>query len=76
MAKVRTTLTIDEAVLRRVKIRAAREGVPDSAVIEASLRRELGMDLFERLWQRNELNGDEAMTLALEAQHRTRPGSD
>jgi hypothetical protein len=76
VSKVRTTLTIDEEVLRRVKIRAAREGVPDSAVIEASLRRELGMDLFERLWKRNDLPEDEAMKLALEAQHRTRPGSD
>jgi hypothetical protein len=76
MPKVRTTLTIDEEVLRRVRIRAAREGVPDGAVIEASLRRELGMDLFERLWDRNDLTDDEAMRLALEAQHRTRPGSD
>lgn len=75
MSKVRTTVTIDADVMRRVKIRAAREGVADSAVIEASLRRELGMDLFERLWERNDLPDDEAMKLALEAQHRTRPGS-
>jgi len=39
MAKVSTTLTIDEDVLKWVKIRAARTGVSDSAVIEASLRR-------------------------------------
>ena len=32
MAKVRTTLTIDEDVLKWVKIRAARTGVSDSAV--------------------------------------------
>jgi hypothetical protein len=76
VSKVRTTLTIDEEVLRHVKIRAAREGVSDSAVIEASVRRELGMDLFERLWKRNDLPDDEAMKLALEAQHRTRPRSD
>ena len=75
MTKVRTTVTIDADVMRRVKIRAAREGVADSAVIEASLRRELGMDLFERLWERNDLPDDDAMKLALEAQHRTRPGS-
>jgi hypothetical protein len=36
MAKVRTTLTIDEDVPRWVKIRAARTGVSDSAVIEGA----------------------------------------
>lgn len=73
MAKVRTTLTIDEEVLRRVKIRAAREGVADSAVIEASLRRELGMELMERLWARNsDLSEGDAMTLALAAQRSAR----
>jgi hypothetical protein len=39
VAKVRTMLTIDEDVLKWVKIRAARTGVSDSAVIEESLRR-------------------------------------
>ena len=42
MAKVRTTLTIDEDVLRVVKVRGARTGKGDSEVIEDSLRRELG----------------------------------
>lgn len=74
MAKVRTTLTIDEDVLRWVKIRAARLGKADSAVIEESLRRDLGLDLLERLWERNEMSDDEEATaLAVEAQHKTRP---
>lgn len=72
MAKVRTTLTIDEDVLRQVKIRAARSGQGDSAVIEASLRRDLGLDLLDHLWERNDLPAAEATSLALEAQHRTR----
>jgi hypothetical protein len=72
MAKVRTTLTIDEDVLRWVKIRAARTGKADSAVIEESLRRDLGLDLLDQLWARNDLEEDEATTLAVEAQHRTR----
>ena len=49
MAKVRTTLTIDEDVLRAVKVRGARSGKGDSEVIEDALRRELGLDLLERL---------------------------
>jgi hypothetical protein len=72
MAKVRTTLTIDEDVLRAVKVRAARSGKGDSQVIEEALRRELGLDLLDRLWQQADLSEDEAAALALEAQHETR----
>ena len=72
MAKVRTTLTIEDEVLRAVKIRAARTGRGDSEVIEDALRRELGLSLLERLWARAELEPAEAMELALEAQHSTR----
>lgn len=72
MAKVRTTLTIDEEVLRWVKVRAARMGKGDSQVIEESLRRDLGLDRLEQLWKRNQLGEDEAAELAVEAQHATR----
>ena len=72
MAKVRTTLTIDDEVLRAVKVRAARTGKGDSEVIEEVLRRGLGFDVLDRLWQRNDLDEDAAMALAVEAQHRTR----
>jgi Ribbon-helix-helix protein, copG family len=72
MAKVRTTLTIDDDVLRAVKVRAARTGKGDGEVIEEALRRELGLDLMARLWQSNDLSEDEATALAVEAQHETR----
>ncbi len=72
MAKVRTTLTIDEDVLRWVKVRAARTGKGDSQVIEESLRRDLGLDLLEQLWERNQLSEEQALDLAVEAQHATR----
>lgn len=73
MPKVRTTVTLDQDVLRWVKVRAARQGKGDSEVIEESLRRDLGFDLLERLWAKNRMREDEAMSLAIEAQHRTRP---
>jgi hypothetical protein len=73
MTKVRTTVTLDLEVLRWVKVRAARQGKGDSEVIEESLRRDLGLDLLERLWDKNQMDEDEAMRLALEAQHQTRP---
>ena len=72
MTKVRTTLTIDQEVLRAVKVRAARLGKGDSNVIEEALRRDLGLDLLDRLWAANDLDEDEALALATEAQHRTR----
>lgn len=72
MTKVRTTLTIDPEVLRAVKVRAARLGKGDSDVIEEALRRDLGLDLLDRLWATNDLDEEDALALAVEAQHRTR----
>ncbi len=73
MAKVRTTVTLDEDVLRWVKVRAARQRKGDSEVIEESLRRDLGLELLDKLWAKNRMDDDAAMRLAVEAQHRTRP---
>jgi hypothetical protein len=72
MPKVRTTLTIDEDVLRAVKVRGARTGRGDSEVIEQAVRHELGLDFLDRLWERSDLPEDEATALAVEAQHATR----
>jgi len=72
MAKTRTTLTIDEEVLRAVKVRAARTGKGESEVIEEAVRRHLGLDLMERLWSRNDMGEKEAMELAIEAQQKAR----
>jgi hypothetical protein len=72
MPKVRTTLTIDEEVMRAVKVRAARTGRGESEVIEQALRRELGLDLLDRIWARARMPKDEARALAVEAQHAAR----
>jgi hypothetical protein len=72
MGKVRTTLTVDEDVLRGVRIKAARSGKKDSEIIEAALRRDLGMDLLERIWARADMSEAEAESLALEAQRSVR----
>jgi hypothetical protein len=73
MSKVRTTLTIDSEVLRAVKVRAARLGKGDSDIIEEALRRDLGMDLLDRLWATSDLDEDAAAGLAAEAIKHTRP---
>ncbi len=65
-------MTLDEEVLRAVKVRAARTGKRESEVIEEALRRDLGLDLLAGLWERNRMSEDEAMALALEAQREAR----
>jgi hypothetical protein len=72
VAKTRTTLTIDEELLRAVKVRAARTGKGDSEVIEEAVRRHLGLDLLDRLWARNDFDEEDAIDVAVEAQHATR----
>jgi len=72
VSKVRTTVTLDEEVLRLIKVRAARLGKGDSQVIEESLRRDLGLELLDRLWSENRMDEGQALKLALEAQHSTR----
>lgn len=73
MPKSRTTITLDEDVLRAVRVRGARTGKADGEIIEEALRRELGFDLLESLWDSAELDEDSALKLAVQAQHRTRP---
>ena len=73
MPKLRTTVTLDERVLRAVRVKAARTGRRDSDVIEEALRRDLGFELLERIWANADMDENEAMKLAIEAQHKTRP---
>jgi hypothetical protein len=72
VAKARTTITVDERVLRAVRVKAARSGRRDSDVIEEALRRDLGLDLLERVWESADLDEDEALGVAVEAQHEGR----
>jgi hypothetical protein len=72
VAKSRTTVTLDERVLRAVRVKAARTGRRDSDVIEEALRRDLGLDLVERLWEAADLPEEDALELAVEAQHDAR----
>jgi hypothetical protein len=76
MSKTTTTLTIDENIWRAVRARAARTGRGLSDVVEAALRKDLGVDLVDRLWDRNDLTEDEAMALALEARATARDQGD
>jgi hypothetical protein len=72
MPKIRTTVSLDERVLRALRVKAARTGRRDSEVIEDALRRDLGLELLERIWERADMAEDDAMQLAVEAQHEAR----
>lgn len=75
MPKTRTTLTIDEDVLVAVRVEAARSGRRDSEVIEAAVRRDLGLDLLDRLWASADLSEAEALQMAREGQAAARGAS-
>jgi hypothetical protein len=72
MPKARTTVSLDERVLRAVRVEAARTGRRDSEVIEDALRRDLGLDLLARIWESADLGEEEALRIAVDAQHESR----
>jgi len=73
MPKLRTTVRLDERVLRALRAKVARTGRSESDVIEQALRRDLGLDVLDRAWADAELSEDPARRLAVETQHATRP---
>lgn len=70
MAKVKTTLSLDEELMRHVRVRAARTGRTQSDVLEQALREGLGM--IERIRSKNESTEEEALALASKAVHDVR----
>ncbi len=65
MARKKTTVYVDENVLRAAKVYAARKDIRDSDVVETALREYLGLDVLQPVWDRNrELDPDEADRLA------------
>jgi hypothetical protein len=67
MAKVKTTLSIDERLMRQVRVRAARTGRRDSEVLEAALRE--GMGIIDRIRSTAALGEEEAYDLAHRVVH-------
>lgn len=52
MARRRTTIQIDDDLLRAAKVCAARNDLCDSDVMESALRRFLGLEFLESIWER------------------------
>jgi hypothetical protein len=70
MARIKTTLSLDEDLMRQVRVRAARTGRTQSEVLEEALRKGLGV--VQRIRARNEADEEEALRLASEAVHEVR----
>ena len=64
MARKKTTVYLDEELLRATKVAAARQNKREYEVFEEALRRYLGLELLERIWQRADLTEEEALALA------------
>ena len=73
MAKRKTTLYVDEDVLRAAKVMSARKGKRDSAIFEEALRQYAGFAVVDRIRARNtDLSPEEAERLAHDAVHESR----
>lgn len=70
MAKTKTTLSIDERLMRQVRIRAARSGRTQSEVLELALKEGLGV--VERIRSKARLDEEEAFKLAHDVVHDVR----
>lgn len=78
MVKKKTTVYLDESVLRATKVFAARTGRREYEIVDAALRGYLGLSAVEAVWQRSTLTEGEALQLAYEelgAMRRERDGT-
>ena len=66
MAKRKTTIYLDEDLLRGVKVLAARTDRSDSEVLEAAVRDYLGLEVLSRIWAKGDLSDEEALGIAYE----------
>lgn len=72
MAKAKTTIYVDQEVIRAARIWAARTGRRDSEVIEEALRSYLGVGVLQSIWANSDLAEDEALQLVYEELHASR----
>lgn len=70
MAKVKTTLSLDERLMRMVRVRAARLGRTQSDVLEEALRE--GLSAVERMRSKASLEEEEALRVASDVVHEVR----
>jgi hypothetical protein len=70
--KKKSTIYIDEDLLRATKVAAARSGKHEYQIVEEALRRYLGLELFRQVHARSDLGEQEALDLAYQELHASR----
>ena len=68
----KTTVYLDDDLLRAAKVAAARAGKREYQVLEEALRAYLGLELLERVGARSKLKEDQALSLAYRELHQSR----
>ena len=76
MAKVKTTVYVDEDVLREIRVTAARRGRTVSKLVEDALRMSTLSGLIESIRSRSDLSEEEALELAYSELHAMRRERD
>lgn len=75
MARKKTTVYVEEDLLRNARVAAARAGKRDSDILEDALRSYLGIEVLDRVWARSDLTEDQALRLAYDELHKERRGA-
>jgi hypothetical protein len=70
--KRKTTVYLEDGLLRALKVAAARSGQREYQVVEQALRAFLGMELLDKVGARSSLGEKEALALAYGEIHRSR----
>jgi uncharacterized protein (DUF169 family) len=64
MARRKTTVYLDEDIVRASRVLAARTGQHEYEIVNAALRSFLGLAAVERVWARSPLTDEQAAALA------------
>lgn len=64
IARRKTTVYLDEDVVRASRVLAARTGQHEYEIVNAALRSYLGLAAVERVWARSQLTDEQAAVLA------------
>ena len=70
--KRKTTVYLEDDVLKTMRVAAARSGKRDYQVVEEALRAYLGLELLEQVGARSSLGETEALDVAYEELHQGR----
>lgn len=69
MVRKKTTVYIEDHLLRGARVVAARSGKKDYEVFEEALKGYLGLEALEGAWGRSDLTEEEALELAYRELH-------